>query len=144
MSLKYELSLSIKGTSAPEYQCEMMLDEAEESNKAQLERRFQQEREKIRETLQRHVDRYVKPPRGVGNDFLTDVLQAWMREIREGQFTTTITRDLPVMTNDEIDKLEDDGYRILPEDLEFIPPDINDIEPTIGVLPPLNFWKIDF
>jgi hypothetical protein len=32
----------------------------------------------------------------------------------------------------------------LPEDLEFIPPDINDIEPTIGVLPPLNFWKIDF
>lgn len=139
MSLKYELSLSIKGTSAPEYQCEMMLDEAEESNKAQLERRFQQEREKIRETLQRHVDRYVKPPRGVGNDFLTDVLQAWMREIREGQFTTTITRDLPVMTNDEIDKLEDDGYRILPEDLEFIPPDINDIEPTIGVLPPLNF-----
>lgn len=144
MSLKYELSLSIKGTSAPEYQCEMMLDEAEESNKAQLERRFQQEREKIRKTLQRHVDRYVKPPRGVGNDFLTDVLQAWMREIREGQFTTTITRDLPVMTNDEIDKLEDDGYRILPEDLEFIPPDINDIEPTIGVLPPLNFWKIDF
>ena len=144
MSLKYELSLSIKGTSAPEYQCEMMLDVDEESNKVKLERRFQQEREKIRETLQRYVDRYVKPPRGVGNDFLTDVLQAWMREIREGQFTTTITRDLPVMTNDEIDKLEDDGYRILPEDLEFIPPDINDIEPTIGVLPPLNFWKIDF
>jgi hypothetical protein len=139
MPLKYELFLSIKGTSAPEYECEIMLDVEEESNKAKLELKFQQERDKIRETLQAYVDRHVEPPRGVGNEFLNDVLQAWMREIGEGQFTTILTRDLPVLTNDEIDKLEDDGYRVLPEALEFIPPDINDIEPTIGVLPPLDF-----
>lgn len=136
---KYELFLSIKGTSAPECQYEIMLDEDEENNKAKLELKFQQERDKIRGTLQTYVDRNVNPPRGVGNEFLNEVLQSWMREISEGFRTTMLTRDLPVLTNDEIDKLDDDGYRILPEDLKFIPPDINDIEPTIGALPPLDF-----
>jgi hypothetical protein len=67
---------------------------------------------------------------------LNRMVAAWREDIREGYRYTTITLDLPLLIESEIEKLQESGNQQLPEMIE---PDISEIEPQIGALPPLVF-----
>jgi hypothetical protein len=135
MYVTYSLFLTIRGISQV-CKCEINLAKEEECDATKLKQKLDQERESIGATLQQQADRYLQPPRRISSEFLDKLFKDWAREIGEGQFETMLTRDLPVMTNSDLDKLEENGYKEIPQ---FIPPDISDIEPIIGVLPPLDF-----
>ena len=67
---------------------------------------------------------------------LNKIITTWIQDIKEGFRQTSMTLDLPSLSSYEIELLEESGYQNLPD---IIPPDLTDIEPQIGCLPPLNF-----
>lgn len=67
---------------------------------------------------------------------LKQMVNAWIQDIKEGYRQTIVTLDLPNIFESKCALLQETGYQQLPELLE---PDLSEIEPQIGCLPPLNF-----
>lgn len=87
-------------------------------------------REKIRSELQRESSYRI-------NDIeLKKIINTWIGDIKEGYRDSSICLDLPLLIQSNIDKLNETGNQEVPA---LISPDISDVEPQIGALPPVIF-----
>ncbi|MBL1208710.1 hypothetical protein [Geminocystis sp. GBBB08] len=66
---------------------------------------------------------------------LQQIINSWIEDIKEGYRLTPITIKLKSMLDEKIKLLIDSGNQEIPN---FIEPDLENIEPTGGVLPPLS------
>ena len=87
-------------------------------------------KENIRTTLQNLSLSAIKDQQ------LNDIIQTWIEDIKEGYRFSSLTLNLRLLIEENIDKLQEMGNQELPK---IINPDISDIEPQFGMLPPLNF-----
>jgi hypothetical protein len=71
----------------------------------------------------------------VRDNHLNQIINAWIEDIREGYRESSITLDLPLLIDCNIELIEETGNQELPS---LFPPDLADIEPMMGVLPPLD------
>lgn len=87
-------------------------------------------REKIRAYLQTHSSYKI-------NDInLNKIINTWIENIKEGYRDSTISLDLPLLIQSDINNLNEPGNQEMPT---LISPDMSDVEPQIGALPPLIF-----
>lgn len=87
-------------------------------------------RESMRRKLQK--DSFCK----INDVNLDQMINTWIRDIKEGFRETTMTLNLPSLLVEGINRLQEKGNQDLPA---IIPPNLMDIEPQLGSLPPLNF-----
>jgi hypothetical protein len=71
----------------------------------------------------------------VRDNHLNQIINAWIEDIREGYRESSITLDLPLLIDCNIELIEETGNQELPS---LFLPDLADIEPMMGVLPPLD------
>lgn len=123
----YNFYLKIKGNQ-DRYNYSLDFKPSQENNPEQV---FTTEiTESLRKTLQKKSSCAIK------DKHLNRILTTWIQDIKEGYRESTLTLDLPLLIESEIDKLQELGNQQLPEMIE---PDISEIEPQIGALPPLVF-----
>lgn len=67
---------------------------------------------------------------------LNNIIQTWIEDIREGYRFSSLTLNLRLLIEENIDQLQEMGNQEIPK---IIDPDLSDIEPEFGMLPPLNF-----
>ncbi|QFS51399.1 hypothetical protein GXM_08893 [Nostoc sphaeroides CCNUC1] len=72
----------------------------------------------------------------IKDNHLNQIIQTWIQDIKEGYRDSTLTLNLPLLIESNIDKLNEQGFQELPS---VISPDLSNIEPQLGMLPPLNF-----
>jgi hypothetical protein len=70
---------------------------------------------------------------------LQNIINRWIEDIREGYRQTTLTLDLPLLIDYNLCSIQDNGNHEKPD---LIDPDLSGIEPTKGVLPPLEMILI--
>ncbi|MBE9055318.1 hypothetical protein [Sphaerospermopsis sp. LEGE 08334] len=87
-------------------------------------------KENIRTTLQNLSLSAIK------DQHLNNIIQTWIEDIREGYRFSSLTLNLRLLIEENIDKLQENGNQEPPK---IINPDISNIEPQFGMLPPLNF-----
>ncbi len=128
--VKYTIALKVKGSQNPneEYLYSLSLTSPQENNPELV---FTPEfRESMRTNLQNQSQCKI-------NDcHLNQIIQAWILDIKEGYRASAIALDLPLAIQSNIAELQETGNQELPG---LIPPDLADIAPTWGMLPPLNF-----
>lgn len=94
------------------------------------ERYFNQsERERIREELQR------KSSCRIDDSNMKRIVETWIEDIKEGYRHSELTLDLPLMSEGDIDNLQESGNQAIPG---IIAPDLSEVEPQTGALPPLR------
>jgi hypothetical protein len=71
----------------------------------------------------------------IKNKHLDQMINYWIEDIAQGYRSTTIELDLPLLIEDKLVQLNDQGNQEKPE---ILPPDLSIIEPSFGVLPPLE------
>ncbi|NEO56531.1 MAG: hypothetical protein F6K54_27715 [Okeania sp. SIO3B5] len=85
---------------------------------------------KIRNELQNQGSFHI-------NDmYLKIIIKTWIQDIKEGYRDSNIVLDLPKINHRNINSLKESGNQ---EITQLIYPDLSDIEPKIGALPPLDF-----
>ncbi|WP_152591959.1 hypothetical protein [Nostoc sphaeroides] len=125
--VKYTFSLRIKG-SDEQYIYSLDLNHTQENMPEQV---FTPEiREHLRLSLQN------KSLCAIKDNHLNQIIQTWIQDIKEGYRDSTLTLNLPLLIESNIDKLNEQGFQELPS---VISPDLSNIEPQLGMLPPLNF-----
>ncbi len=67
---------------------------------------------------------------------INQIINTWIQDIQEGYRDSTITLQLPLLIEAGIDQINEQGNQ---ENPSVINPDLSDIEPVFGMLPPLNF-----
>lgn len=72
----------------------------------------------------------------IGDNDLKAIVQTWIEDIREGYRDSSISLHLPLIGEAKINNLQEDGNQEIPS---LIPPDLSEIEPKLGAMPPLNF-----
>jgi hypothetical protein len=87
-------------------------------------------KEDIRATLQKLSLSAIKDHQ------LNNIIQTWIKDIREGYRFSSLTLNLRLLIEENIDQLQEMGNQEIPK---IIDPDLSDIEPEFGMLPPLNF-----
>lgn len=123
----YNFYLKIKGNQ-DRYNYSLDFKPSQENNPEQV---FTPEiTESLRKKLQKKSSCAIK------DKHLNRILTSWIQDIKEGYRESTLTLNLPLLIESEIDKLQEFGNQQLPEMIE---PDISEIEPQIGALPPLVF-----
>lgn len=126
--VQYTFKLRIKG-SYEEYKYTLSLNPQQEDNPEQI---FDKEiRDRLRENLQRQSACEIK------ENHLNQIIKTWIEDISEGYRDSTITLDLRLLAATNLDKLQETGNHNLPA---LIIPDLLDVEPRFGMLPPLNFF----
>jgi hypothetical protein len=123
----YDFFLYLQGSNAS-YKYSLNFKPEEEDDP---ERKFTSE---IRESMRRDLEK--KSSCKIDPATLNKMIQPWIEDIKEGFRETSMTLDLPSLLTDGLSHLQEQGYQNLPE---VIPPDLADIEPQFGCLPPLNF-----
>lgn len=87
-------------------------------------------REKIRADLQKQSSYRI-------NDInITKIITTWIQDIKEGYRDSSISLNLPLLIQSNIENLNEPGNQELPA---LISPAISGVEPQIGALPPLIF-----
>lgn len=125
--VKYSFSLRIKDN-IDEYVYTLDLNYAQENSP---ERIFSPEiREDVRTNLQN------KSLCAIKDNYLNQIIQTWIQDIKEGYRNSTLTLNLPLLIESNIDKLIEYGNQEIPS---IISPNLSDIEPHTGMLPPLDF-----
>lgn len=71
----------------------------------------------------------------INNSQLQQILSAWIEDIREGYRTTKINLKLKSALEENLKLLQDSGNQEFPSLVE---PNLDDIEPIYGMLPPLE------
>ena len=87
-------------------------------------------KEDIRTTLQKLSLSAIKDHQ------LNNIIQTWVEDIKEGYRFSSLTLNLRLLIEENIDKLQETGNQEIPK---IIDPDLSNIEPEFGMLPPLNF-----
>ncbi len=72
----------------------------------------------------------------INDSHLNKMIKNWIQDIKQGYRDTIITLDLPLLLEENISKLNEQGNQEIPA---LITPDLSNIEPTCGMLPPLIF-----
>jgi hypothetical protein len=123
----YTLALKIKDLNE-EYRYTLSLTSHEENNPESV---FHLEiRESMRKNLQKQTSCRI-------NDFhLNKMVKTWIHDIKEGYRDSTITLDLPLLIVENISRLNEKGNQELPTIINL---DLSNIEPSLGMLPPLVF-----
>ncbi len=100
------------------------------SNQENNPRRFftTEEKEKLRHNLQQ------KSLCAIKDKHLIQILNTWIEDIEEGYRESSLTLDLPLLIESNIEQLDEQGYQDLPS---LLSPEISQIEPKWGMLPPL-------
>ena len=126
--VKYTIALKLKGSQNlnEEYLYSLSLTSPQENNPEPVF--TPQIRESMRTNLQNQSQCKIN------DSHLNQIIQAWILDIKEGYRASVIALDLPL--DIPIAKLQETGNQELPG---LIPPDLADIAPTWGMLPPLNF-----
>ncbi|WYM03548.2 MAG: hypothetical protein HEQ19_22395 [Gloeotrichia echinulata CP02] len=89
---------------------------------------------KMREDIRNYLQE--KSSCKISDSHLNFMVKTWIEDIKEGYRNSNIDIDLPPMTIDDIEGLTETGNQEIPKP---IPPDLSNIEPTFGMLPPLVF-----
>lgn len=125
--IKYRFYLKIKNSNE-EYTHALDLTPNQENMPEQI---FTLEiSESIRTNLQNKSSCAIK------DTHLNKIIKTWIQDIKEGYRDSTLTLNIPLLSEANIDKLNEQGNQ---ENPTIISPDITDIEPQLGMLPPLNF-----
>jgi hypothetical protein len=70
------------------------------------------------------------------NDYqLQQIINGWIEDIKEGYRNTIISLKLKSTLDESLKLLTDKGYQEIPD---FIEPDLQNIEPIGGILPPIS------
>lgn len=72
----------------------------------------------------------------IDDNHLSRIIKTWVQDIKEGYRNSSINLDLPLLIASNLANLQEAGYQELPS---LLPPNLLDIEPCLGMLPPLNF-----
>ena len=124
---KYTLTLKLKD-SQDEYKYAIDLSAVQEDNPEKL---FKVEiRENIRSNLQKQSSCKIT------DTHLNQMITQWIQDIKEGYRDSLIKLDLPSLLLASIANLRETGNQEIPALIE---PDISEIEPCTGMLPPLIF-----
>lgn len=124
---KYTLVLKIKD-SQNEYKYALDLNSTQENNPEQI---FKLEiRESIRNNLQKQSSCKIS------DAHLNRMITNWVQDIKEGYRDSLIGLDLPSLLMANIANLQEMGNQEIPALIE---PNISEIEPCVGMLPPLIF-----
>lgn len=124
---KYTLVLKIKD-SQDEYKYALDLNSAQENNPEQI---FKLEiRESIRNNLQKQSSCKIS------DSHLNRMVTNWIQDIKEGYRDSLIGLDLPSLLMANIANLQESGNQEIPALIE---PNLSEIEPSVGMLPPLIF-----
>ena len=124
---KYTLTLKNKD-SQDEYKYALDLNSTQENNPEQI---FKLEiRENIRNTLQKQSSCKIS------DAHLNRMVTTWIQDIKEGYRDSLIQLDLPSLLLANIANLQETGNQEIPALIE---PNMAEIEPTVGMLPPLIF-----
>jgi len=127
--IKYSFSLKIKGAINEKYTYDLDLSSQDENYPENF---FTQEiRENLRTTLQN------KSLCAIKDNHLNQIIQTWIQDIREGYRNSNLTLNLPLLIESNIEQLNEQGNQDIPT---IINPNLSDIEPQMGMLPPLDFW----
>jgi hypothetical protein len=125
---EYTLNLKLKETDES-YNCKLQLSAEQRNNPENV---FTlQKRQEIRRTLE------SKSECSINEQQLEYLVSAWILDIQEDYRDTFVTMDLPSLLLSNISVLQEQGYQAIPS---ILPPSIQDIEPTLGMMPPLDFW----
>jgi len=125
--VKYTFSLKVKG-SDQEYTYHLDLLSHQENQPQQA---FTAQ---VRENMR--IDLQNKSLCAIKDHHLNQIIQTWIQDIKEGFRDSNITLNLPLLIESNIDQLYEPGNQQIPS---VISPDLLDIEPQLGMLPPLNF-----
>ena len=71
----------------------------------------------------------------VREEHLDRIVSIWTEDIKQGYRSSSITLDLPLLIDCNIEQIEEAGNQDLPS---LVPIDLVGIEPVGGVLPPLD------
>lgn len=124
---KYTLVLKITD-SQDEYKYALDLNSAQENNPEQA---FKLEiRESIRNNLQKQSSCKIS------DVHLNRMITTWIQDIKEGYRDSLIQLDLPSLLMTNIANLQETGNQEIPALFE---PNLSDLEPCMGMLPPLIF-----
>lgn len=72
----------------------------------------------------------------INDSHLNKMIKNWIQDIKQGYRDTITTLDLPLLLEENISKLNEQGNQEIPG---LITPDLSNIEPDFGMLPPLIF-----
>lgn len=89
-----------------------------------------QVRENIRLNLQNQSLCAIK------DNHINQIVNTWIQDIKEGYRDSTLTLNLPLLIESGIEELNELVNQEIPA---LVNPDLSDIEPTFGMLPPLVF-----
>ncbi len=124
---KYKLTLKLKD-SEDEHTYAIDLSAMQENNPEKI---FEVENcEDIRNSLQKQSSCKIT------DTHLNQIIKHWIQDIKEGYRNSLIKLDLPSLLLANIANLRETGNQQIPALIE---PDISEIEPCIGMLPPLIF-----
>ena len=121
----YKFFLKVGG-SLPEYSYALDLKPEQEDNPEQI---FTQE---IRQRLQKNLQEQSLCT--IKEEALKKIIQTWKEDIKAGYRESKINLNLPLLIEANLEKIQDQGEYTIPDLVE---PDLDGIEPCIGMLPPL-------
>lgn len=128
--VKYTISLKLKGSEDLKeiYSYTLSLTPQQENNP---ERMFTSE---IRESLRTNLQKQSQCK--INDNHLNQIIKTWIQDIKEGYRSSAIALDLPSIDLERLREFQETGNQEIPG---FISPDLEEISPTWGMLPPLNF-----
>jgi hypothetical protein len=125
--IKYKFSMRLPGSNeAYEYVLDLQQEEEDNPDIVFSAKR----REQVRESLQRQSTCKID------DNALTRIVKIWKQDIAMGSRNSSITIDLPLLADSQIDDLREEGNQAIPA---LFKPDLSGIEPQFGALPPLIF-----
>ena len=129
-TIKYTLALKVKDCPDPneEYQYSLSLNLHQENNPEKI---FTSEIiQSMRTSLQNQSQCLIN------DTHLNQMISKWIQDIKEGYRSCPITLDLPPLIAEKINQLQEAGNQEMPTPIY---PDLSEIAPCWGMLPPLNF-----
>ena len=125
--VKYTFTMRVQGSS-DNYEHILNLQQEEEDNPDMVF--YQKRRDQLREALQN------QSACKINDNALNRIVKAWKLDIAMGSRDSSITIDLPLLVDSQIDDLNEGGNQSIPA---LFKPDLSGIEPQFGALPPLVF-----
>jgi hypothetical protein len=122
----YKFSLNLRDSPDP-YSFFMDLSHAQENNPESI---FTSAvRQAIQQKFQEDSSCKIR------DNHLNLIVNTWIQDIQEGYRESSLTLDLPLLIDSNIELIKETGNQDLPS---LVPIDLVDIEPTNGLLPPLD------
>jgi hypothetical protein len=126
--VEYRLVLKIKNTNEA-YSYSLLLTPAQEDN-PEIFFASAENRENMRNQLQKQSSYRIN------DSHLNMMIKTWIQDIKEGYRDSRISLHLTLHLIQSIQTISDKGNQEIPA---LIYPDLSEIEPCVGMLPPLNF-----